>query len=123
MMNEQKIEPGLGEKYCPYDGVAYKDIPDYMPGYGCPVCKAVGRYHIPVSEHVDDLRRCDIEICATFSSLEWSCFGIKNMTKADLLRLKKFLVDIKNERKAKLGFINQAQSPDPGHPPDLDSES
>lgn len=44
----RKRKPGKGEKPCPYDDVPYKDVPGYVPGYGCPVCKAISFYHLPV---------------------------------------------------------------------------
>jgi hypothetical protein len=31
---------------CPYDGVAYRKVPGYVPGYGCPVCKGIGPSHV-----------------------------------------------------------------------------
>ena len=43
-----KRDPGPGEKLCPYDGIAYNKVPGYEPGYGCPICKAIGQYHLPV---------------------------------------------------------------------------
>lgn len=44
----QKREPGEGEKPCPYDGIAYSQVPGYVSGYGCPVCEAISAYHLPV---------------------------------------------------------------------------
>ena len=54
-----KREPQQGEVCCPYDGVAYSKVPGYISGYGCPVCGAIGQYHLPIeksaqhSAHVD----------------------------------------------------------------------
>ena len=44
----RKVEPREGEEYCPYDGIAYEQVPGYKPGHGCPVCKGIGEYHLPV---------------------------------------------------------------------------
>ena len=44
----EKRLPGKGETLCPYDGVAYWQVPNYVSGYGCPVCNAIGPYHLPV---------------------------------------------------------------------------
>jgi len=41
-----KVE-GVVESNCPYAGVLFKDIPDYDPGYGCPVCKGLS-YHLDI---------------------------------------------------------------------------
>ena len=41
-------KPTKGEKPCPFHGVPYSEIPGYELGYGCPVCKAIGLYHLPV---------------------------------------------------------------------------
>jgi hypothetical protein len=30
---------------CPYNGVAYKHVPGYVEGYGCPVCGGIGEAH------------------------------------------------------------------------------
>lgn len=40
--------PGPLEKSCPYDGTAYKDVPGYVTGLGCPVCKALSFHHLPI---------------------------------------------------------------------------
>lgn len=45
-----KREPGPDETLCPYDGIAYRKVPGYMEGYGCPVCKAISFYHLPVAK-------------------------------------------------------------------------
>ena len=37
-----------GWQRCPWDGVAYREVPGYCEGYGCPVCKGLGTHHIPV---------------------------------------------------------------------------
>ncbi len=42
------------EKLCPYDGVAYKDVPGYIPGYGCPICKAISSFHLPVPDGIPE---------------------------------------------------------------------
>ncbi len=44
-----KREPLNGEIHCPYDNITYNHVPGYVEGYGCPVCKAIGTYHLPVS--------------------------------------------------------------------------
>ena len=44
----RKKEPTEEETHCPYDGIANSQIPGYVSGYGCPVCKAIGAYHVPV---------------------------------------------------------------------------
>jgi len=55
---------------CPYDGTAYKEIPGYVDGYGCPVCGGLREYHCGlyaiydfprVSEHIDLLRQQVVE--------------------------------------------------------------
>lgn len=52
----QKRQPAEGEIACPYDGVAYRDVPGYVEGYGCPVCKAISFHHLPVrAPNVDEL--------------------------------------------------------------------
>lgn len=35
---------------CPYDGVAFFEVPGYVSGYGCPLCGSVrsDRMHLPV---------------------------------------------------------------------------
>lgn len=48
-----KREPGFDERYCPYDGVAYSKVPGYVSGYGCPVCKAISSYHLPIPRNQD----------------------------------------------------------------------
>lgn len=45
----------LAERPCPYTGVAYNRVPGYVEGYGCPVCKAIGSFHINVT--VDEAER------------------------------------------------------------------
>lgn len=40
--------PLENEIYCPYDDTSYNQVPGYVSGYGCPVCKAIGVYHLPV---------------------------------------------------------------------------
>jgi len=42
--------PQDGEIHCPYDGVAYSSVPGYISGYGCPVCGAIGAYHLPIKK-------------------------------------------------------------------------
>jgi len=44
----EKRKPTKSEKLCPFDDVPYNEVPGYEPGYGCPVCKAIGLYHLPV---------------------------------------------------------------------------
>ena len=34
---------------CPYTGIAYEQVPGYVPGYGCPVCKAISFNHLTVT--------------------------------------------------------------------------
>lgn len=48
----KKRWPKKGERFCPYDGVAYGRVPGYIVGYGCPVCKAIGNFHLPVLAEV-----------------------------------------------------------------------
>lgn len=43
-----KKQPGEGEMACPYNGVAYNQVPGYRSGYGCPVCGAISFYHLPI---------------------------------------------------------------------------
>lgn len=43
-----KRKPRKGERLCPFDNIAYSKVPGYVSGYGCPVCKAIGQYHLPV---------------------------------------------------------------------------
>ncbi len=31
---------------CPYTGLAYSEVPGYISGYGCPVCKGIGPSHL-----------------------------------------------------------------------------
>jgi hypothetical protein len=45
-----KRKPSKDEKPCPYDGIAYSKVPGYVSGYGCPVCKGIGPYHLPIPE-------------------------------------------------------------------------
>lgn len=64
-----KRQPAKGEKLCPYDDVAYERVPGYVSGYGCPVCKAISFYHLPVPDirvrmHRDQLRSGDTLILA-----------------------------------------------------------
>ena len=60
-----KREPMKNENHCPYNGVAYSQVPGYDPGYGCPICKGIGLRHLPIpiadgskyitgSEKIDD---------------------------------------------------------------------
>lgn len=44
----RKREPQAGEMLCPYDGVVYSNVPGYESARGCPVCKGIGPYHVPV---------------------------------------------------------------------------
>ena len=44
-----KREPQKGERLCPFDNVLYSQVPGYVSGCGCPVCKAIGQYHLPVA--------------------------------------------------------------------------
>ena len=46
----KKRKPQKEEKPCPYDNVFYWEIPGYIEGYGCPVCKAIGPYHLPIDD-------------------------------------------------------------------------
>lgn len=46
-----KKKPGKDEIPCPYDGTAYSEIPGYVPGRGCPVCKAISFHHLPISKN------------------------------------------------------------------------
>jgi len=39
---------GINERLCPYDGKLYEQVPGYISGYGCPVCKGIGNFHLPV---------------------------------------------------------------------------
>jgi hypothetical protein len=48
-----KRNPGKGEKKCPYDGIKYSKIPGYT-WHGCPICKSVGPWHLPVPDNTDD---------------------------------------------------------------------
>jgi hypothetical protein len=34
-------------KICPFIGVKFKNIPGYVPGYGCPLCTGLS-YHVPL---------------------------------------------------------------------------
>lgn len=43
-----KRKPLEGEILCPYNEVPYNEILGYISGYGCPVCKAIGVFHIPI---------------------------------------------------------------------------
>ena len=45
-----KRKPQKGEMDCPYDGIAYSNVPGYIGGYGCPVCGAISFYHLPVKK-------------------------------------------------------------------------
>jgi hypothetical protein len=36
------------EELCPYDKTSYQAIPGYVTGKGCPVCKSIADYHLPV---------------------------------------------------------------------------
>jgi hypothetical protein len=45
-----KQKPKKGQVLCPYDGIAYSQVPGYVSGYGCPVCEAISFYHVPVSK-------------------------------------------------------------------------
>jgi len=49
------IVPSLAVK-CPYDGIAFKKVPGYVSGYGCPVCKGLS-YHLELhgSNELPDL--------------------------------------------------------------------
>lgn len=40
----------ITEIACPYDKIAYHRIPGYIAGYGCPACKSVVSYHLPIRE-------------------------------------------------------------------------
>lgn len=44
-------EPNENEDACPYDGIAYSQIPGYISGYGCPICKGIGPYHLPIEKN------------------------------------------------------------------------
>jgi hypothetical protein len=54
MMTTNKIfmkrKPKKNEKLCSYDGIAYSKVPGYISGYGCPVCKGIGPYHLPIEK-------------------------------------------------------------------------
>lgn len=39
-----------GNLPCPYFGLAYENVPGHIYGYGCPVCKAIGTYHLSVNK-------------------------------------------------------------------------
>ncbi|MES3004696.1 MAG: hypothetical protein V4690_01130 [Patescibacteria group bacterium] len=49
-----KRHPRKGERLCPYDGIAYRMVPGYESSRGCPVCKAIAEFHLPVSKEVAD---------------------------------------------------------------------
>lgn len=54
-----KREPQEGEVYCPYDGIAYSKVPGYISGYGCPVCGAIGQYHVPIQKSAQQSMHAD----------------------------------------------------------------
>lgn len=43
-----KRVPLMDGVLCLYDGIAYEDIPGYIDGYGCPICKGSSFYHLPI---------------------------------------------------------------------------
>lgn len=45
------IELLEGTRMCPHEGAKFKDVPGYVEGYGCPVCKGLS-YHLPVANDV-----------------------------------------------------------------------
>jgi len=45
-----KRKPLKGETLCPFDNVPYNEVPNYKSGFGCPVCKAIGQYHLPIKK-------------------------------------------------------------------------
>ncbi len=74
------------EKPCPYTGIAYENVPGYIPGYGCPVCKAISWSHLTVAP----LLAWEVEIhsmsCVVFAATKakarwtavksyWEAFG------------------------------------------------
>lgn len=48
--SEPKLAPGLQVEAidCPHARTPYRDVPGYVSGYGCPVCKGVGPAHVKV---------------------------------------------------------------------------
>ena len=43
-----KRVPLMDEVLCPYDGIAYVDVPNYMGDYRCPICKSTDVSHLPI---------------------------------------------------------------------------
>jgi hypothetical protein len=57
--NDPKLPPGLQVEAlrCPHHGKPYKEVPGYVSGYGCPVCKGIGPSHVKVVAICPDLLR------------------------------------------------------------------
>ena len=53
-----KKSPGPGEVLCPHDGVLFDKVPGYEPQRGCPVCKAIGMYHLPIPKATKQIWFC-----------------------------------------------------------------
>lgn len=53
LLSVEELPTGI-EQPCPYTGIAYSNVPGYVTGYGCPVCKAIGPSHLTINKPLAD---------------------------------------------------------------------
>jgi hypothetical protein len=58
----------MSQEKCPYDGVPFEEVPGYVSGYGCPICKGLS-VHVGVEAPGGKARLWDDELRALLNLL------------------------------------------------------